>query len=100
MMGVCWLRLRSVLSAARVGSEWGRGNRVLPFSGQRDRLVPAAQGLGAANELQGEGGPRQPEESSGQPSHDLHAADAQQGGSDGLHTQNRVRSLHPPGQVT
>lgn len=67
--------------------------------GERDRLVPAAQELGAADDLQREAGAREPEERSLQPSHDLCAADSHQDDTARLHAQDGVLGLHLPQQV-
>lgn len=69
-------------------------------AGERDRLVPAAQEHGAADDLQGEDGPRESEERPVQPTHDLPAADAQQGDGAGVDPPDRVLGLHLPQQVT
>lgn len=64
------------------------------LEGECDWLVQAAQEHRPADELQGEARPREAEERSVQPSHDLCAADAQQGHNTGLNSQDGVRRLH------
>lgn len=75
---------------------------VFPFTleGERDRLVQTAQEHGPADDVQGEDRPREAEERSVQPSHDLCAADAQQGDGARLNSQDGVRLLHLTQQVS
>lgn len=74
---------------------------VFPFTleGQCDRLVQTAQEHRPADDVQREDRPREAEERSVQPSHDLCAADAQQGDSARLNSQDGVRLLHLTQQV-
>lgn len=72
----------------------------LPPGGEPDWLVPSAQEHGPTDDIQGEGRPWEAEKRSVQPSHDLCAADTQQGDISRFNTQDGVRCLHLPQQVT
>lgn len=75
---------------------------VFPFTleGERDWLVQTAQEHGPADDVQREDCPWEAEERSVQPSHDLCAADAQQGDGTGFNSQDGVRLLHLTQQVS
>lgn len=72
----------------------------LALEGECDWLVQTAQKHRAADELQREAHPWEAENCPVQPSHDLCAADAQQGYNIGLNSQDGVRCFHLSQQVS
>lgn len=70
------------------------------MEGECDWLVQTAQEHRAADELQREARPWQAENRPVQPTHDLCAADAQQGHNIGLNSKDGVRCLHLSQQVS
>lgn len=73
---------------------------VFLLEGECDRLVQTAQEHGPADDVQREDRPREAEERSVQPSHDLCAADTKQGDGAGLNSQDGLRLLHLTQQVS
>ena len=81
-----------------LSTDWAVSCSVL--SGERDRLVQTAQEHWSTDDLQRKDHPREAEESSVQPTHDLRTANAQQVNGFRLHAQDGVCCLHLTQQVS